>query len=86
MFQRTTKKTEEKEITPTKKQLASLAGGAMDLVMDDKGQIIVEKPEWSAQHVEVVDSLDVENEETAQSRTMLQSTLDFFGGPRTTDD
>lgn len=58
----------------------------MDLVLDDKGQIVVEKPEWSAQHVEVVESLDIENEETAQSRLTLQSTLDFFGGARTTDD
>ena len=49
------------------------------VVKNEKGVLQVEKQKWSSKHKEVVESLDIEDEESTNQRETLASTLDFLG-------
>jgi len=72
---------EEPQTEPvtSQKPLAELGGGDLVVVKNEKGVLQVEKQKWSSKHKEVVESLDIEDEESTNQRETLASTLDFLG-------
>ena len=67
---------------PVERQVAELGGGGVCVVK--KGdEYVVEKPKWGKNHVEVVNSLEVDEMDSKQE-AMISSTLDFFNQTTTT--
>ena len=81
IFQKSTPLTEEPQTEPvtSQKPLAELGGGDLVVVKNELGELQVEKQKWSSKHKEVVESLDIEDEESTNQRETLASTLDFLG-------
>ena len=66
------------ETVSIQKPLAELGDPNLVLVKNDQGDIVVKKREWNAEHKEIVDSLDVEDETDASKKRTMVSTMDFF--------